>query len=64
MRDLISMVNARLKAFGGETRGSVSVEAAIIFPMVLWAMVSIFVFFEGYRQSAINHKAANTIADM
>ena len=53
-----------LADFRDDTRASVSVEAALIFPVVMWALLAMFVFFEGFRQSAINHKAANTIADM
>ncbi len=53
-----------LRAFRDETRGTVAVEAAIIFPMVLWGLLGTFVYFEGYRQASINTKAANTIADM
>lgn len=64
MRYFISRINARPRAFGDDTRASVSVEAALIFPMVMWSLLATFVFFEGYRQSAINHKAASTIADM
>ncbi|WP_322866550.1 TadE/TadG family type IV pilus assembly protein [Aquicoccus sp. G2-2] len=51
-------------AFRDDVRGTVAVEAAIIFPMLMWAFLSMFVFFEGFRQSSINDKAANTIADM
>jgi hypothetical protein len=54
----------RLAAFRDDTRGTVAVEAAVIFPMVLWGLLGTFVYFEGYRQTSINHKAANTIADM
>ena len=64
MCNLIHFVNSRVQSFRDDTRGSVSVEAALIFPVVMWAMLAMFVFFEGYRQTAINQKAANTIADM
>lgn len=64
MTNFISIAKVRLAAFREDTRGSVSVEAAIIFPMVMWSMLAMFVFFEGYRQTAMNQKAANTIADM
>jgi hypothetical protein len=53
-----------LITFKEDVRGTVAVEAAVMFPMVMWAFLSMFVFFEGYRQSSINEKAANTIADM
>ncbi len=60
----IRLLLARFRAFRNDATGSVSVEAAMIFPMVMWSFLAMFVFFEGYRQAAINHKAANTIADM
>lgn len=53
-----------IRAFRDDTRGTVAVEAAIIFPMVLWGLLGTFVYFEGYRQASINTKAANTVADM
>lgn len=53
-----------LRAFRDDTSGTVAVEAAIIFPVVMWCLLATFVFFEGYRQTAINHKAASTLADM
>ncbi len=61
---MLKKMKLRLKAFGAESDGSVAVEAVMMFPVVLWAFLAMFVFFEGYRQTAINHKAANTIADM
>lgn len=65
MLDFKTTLKRRLGTFfRDDTRGSVAVEAAMIFPMVIWALLAMFVFFEGYRQSAINQKAANTIADM
>lgn len=61
---MLGQIITWLKAFRDETRGTVAVEAAIIFPMVLWGLLGTFVYFEGYRQASINTKAANTIADM
>lgn len=61
---MFKTLKLRLAAFRGDSEGSVAVEAVVIFPMVMWAFMAMFVFFEGYRQTAINHKSANTIADM
>jgi Flp pilus assembly protein TadG len=61
---MFDTLKQRLKAFRNDQEGTVAVEAAVIFPMVMWTFLAMFVFFEGYRQTAINHKAANTIADM
>lgn len=61
---MLKPLKQRLRAFCADSEGTVAVEAAVIFPMVMWAFLAMFVYFEGYRQTAINHKAANTIADM
>ena len=55
---------SRLRTFANETRGSVSVEFALIMPLLFWAYMASYVFFEGYRQSSVNLKAAYTIGDL
>ena len=54
----------RLKAFSADTRGSVSVEFVLAMPIIFWAFMAIYVYFDGYRQSTINLKAAYTISDL
>lgn len=44
--------------------GSFSVEAVLMFPMLVWAFVAMFVFFEGLRESNISLKATYTISDL
>lgn len=62
---MLTEIKIRLRRFFAEdTSGTVAVEAVLIFPMVMWSLLAVFVFFEGYRQAAINEKAASTIADM
>lgn len=61
---MLATLKRRFADFRDNDEGTVAVEAAVIFPMVMWAFLAMFVYFEGYRQTAINHKAANTIADM
>ncbi len=54
----------RLKAFKRSERGSLSVDALLILPMLLWTMMMTFTYFEGFRQSASSLKAAYTISDL
>lgn len=48
----------------GDERGSVSVEAILMTPMLVWGFMGLFVFFEGLRESNINLKASYTISDL
>lgn len=45
-------------------RGSFSVEAVLMMPLLLWAYMGMYTFFEGLRESNINLKAAYTIGDL
>lgn len=63
-RLLIRRVQTRLHDFVREGRGSLTVEAVVMFPMLFWAMLSMLVFFDAYRQNSLNVKAAFTIGDM
>ncbi len=61
---LIVKIKARLHCFREETRGSLTVETVVMFPLLFWAMLSMLVFFDAYRQSSLNVKAAYTVSDM
>lgn len=54
----------RLQAFAADTRGSVSVEFILVMPILFWAFMATYVYFDGYRQSSVNLKAAYTIGDL
>lgn len=43
--------------------GSVSAEAVIMLPIVLWAVMATFVFFDAFRVKTFSQKAAYTVAD-
>lgn len=60
---LILMMKTKLGAFVRSERGSVP-EALVILPIMFWAYMASYVFFDGYRQSSVNLKAAYTISDM
>jgi hypothetical protein len=53
-----------LARFSRDDAGSLTLEAVIMFPLLFWAMLSMLVFFDGYRQNSLNVKAAFTIGDM
>lgn len=62
------MINRRLtrflRIFGKDTSGAVSVEFIMVMPFLFWAFMASYVYFDGYRQSATNLKAAFTISDL
>jgi len=60
----LRLLRARAAAFADDRSGSVTVEAAIMLPLLVWAYCALFTFFDAYRQSSINQKAAYTISDM
>ena len=47
-----------------DEKGSFSVEAILMFPLLVWAFMAMYVFFEGLRESNINLKATYTISDL
>lgn len=54
----------KIRSFAEDTNGSQAVEAALAFPMVVWALAAGFNFYEGYRSYAVAEKAAYTVSDM
>ena len=55
---------SKIRGFLQDTKGTASVEAAIIFPVVFWAYAAMFTYFEAYRAQAVAEKTAYTISDM
>jgi Flp pilus assembly protein TadG len=54
----------RLRQFLSDQRASLSVEAVLIFPILLWGYFGMFVLFDGYRTLGTNARASYTIADL
>ncbi|SHJ39483.1 hypothetical protein SAMN05444000_10849 [Shimia gijangensis] len=52
------------RRFSRDVSGSVSVEAAIILPLLLWSFIAMWVFFDAYRTRALTEKAAFVVSDM
>lgn len=53
-----------LRRFQREDRGAVTVEFLIVFPLLVWAYVAMWVFFDMMRVAASHQKAAYVISDM
>ncbi|MDJ1007959.1 MAG: hypothetical protein QNJ13_09065 [Paracoccaceae bacterium] len=51
-------------SYARRTEGGLSVEAILMFPMLAWAYMGMYFFFDAYRQQNINLKAAYTVSDM
>ncbi len=58
------LINRLFRNFIRDERGSFSVEAILMFPLLVWGFMAMYVFFEGLRESNINLKATYTIADV
>ncbi|RKF16531.1 pilus assembly protein [Roseovarius spongiae] len=53
-----------LKRFRSDEAGTVTVEAVICLPLLFWAIMASFEFFELHRYNSARDKATYTIADM
>ena len=54
----------RVRRFAVRTDGGLSVEAIMVFPLLAWAYMGMYFFFDAYRQQNVNLKAAYTVSDM
>ncbi|SDY40528.1 TadE/TadG family type IV pilus assembly protein [Citreimonas salinaria] len=56
-------LSRRLRRFGRDEDGVISIEMVIWTPLILVVMASTFTLFEAFRQESLNIKAAHTISD-
>lgn len=61
---ILDALKSRLVDFGKDTRGNVTIEFVLAMPILFWTFMAGYVFFDGFRQSAQNLKAAYTISDL
>lgn len=52
-----------LRRFRDDEAGSIAVESMVILPMLVWAYIGTYTFFDAYRAQLTNVKAAYTISD-
>lgn len=57
-------LTTRLRDFGCDSEGSYSVETILLLPMLAWAILAMFSYFDGLRLANVNVKAAHTISDI
>lgn len=53
-----------LRRFAGDQRGNMTVEALMVFPLLCWAYLGTFVFFDGFHAYSVNIRAAYTMGDI
>jgi len=53
-----------LSGFFRKEEGAITIESMLILPMVLWSVFASYTYFDGYRQSSRNIKAAYAVADI
>ena len=58
-----SFIIQAVRRFTRSEQGSISVEAMLVFPVLLWCYLGTFVFFDAFRSQSTNLKAAYTIGD-
>lgn len=58
------MMRSLLRRFRRSEKGSLSVEAVLIFPILLWAYAALFIYWDAFKTQNLNLKAAYTVADL
>lgn len=64
MTNILQFTKTRLKRFAQNLSGSVSVEAIIMLPILLWLVAAMAVFVDVFRTKSAMDKAAFTISDV
>lgn len=61
---LLSLLRLRMGRFRRDERGSVLAEGVIALPILLWAYVGLFVYWDAFRALNTMQKASYTVSDM
>lgn len=61
---MIASTPSRIRRFLRDSRGSVSAEAVLVLPLVLWAYLATFQYYDAFGTITRNMKATYTIADL
>lgn len=60
---MLTHITSRLRRFRSNEDGTILAETVLIFPLLFGALLATFVYFDAFRNKAINVKANYTIAD-
>lgn len=58
------MTPAFAKHFSRKEDGGISIEAVLVFPILVWAITATFVFFDAFKSLHVSQKATYAVADM
>lgn len=61
---MMSKIKTKLAGFRDDEDANLTVEAMIMLPVILWAFMAMFIFFDNFRSHSVAQKAAFTIGDM
>ncbi|TNC51928.1 hypothetical protein FHG66_03720 [Rubellimicrobium rubrum] len=61
---LRSALRSAFRRFRRDESGSITVEAVLMIPILVWVLLASFVFFNSYRQQSLNLKVAYTLTDI
>ncbi|WP_420837134.1 TadE/TadG family type IV pilus assembly protein, partial [Alexandriicola marinus] len=64
MKPLVTPFLNRLRRLARREEGSMSIEAMIIIPVLIWSMLGSWVFFDAFRAQFSNAKASYTLGDI
>ncbi|NNK79739.1 MAG: hypothetical protein HKP40_13625 [Litoreibacter sp.] len=64
LKSSLSRANAHAKAKLADERGSGSIEAVIVFPVLFFLYCAVFVWFDAYRDNTLAMKATYTVSDI
>ena len=64
MASLFSVLRRPLRRFLREDRGSVVAEGVIVLPVLLWAYLALFTYWDAFRSLNTVQKASYTVSDM
>lgn len=56
-------ITTKFQGFLRDTRGSLSMETVLMWPLLLWAYGAMFVFFDGFKTQNLALKATYTVSD-
>ncbi|MDA7427531.1 hypothetical protein PGB28_03600 [Primorskyibacter aestuariivivens] len=57
------LIQNKLRHFASDVRGTATIELAIFVPLLLFMIAASYVYYDAFRQKAVNTNAAYTISD-
>ncbi len=61
---MFNLLKKRLSRFASDSEGSITVEAIIVFPVLVWLFGATWVYFDVSRQQSVHQKANYVVGDM